>query len=46
MNKLENVYVSPLVCISDMQAEGFLCVSKESYIEDLKIDESWVDIFW
>ena len=45
MGIFENVYVSPLVCIMDVQAEGFLCVSRGSVTDDLVTDESWTDIF-
>ena len=45
MNKFEKEYVNPQVCIMDVQAEGFLCVSGGSAVDDLKTDDSWVDIF-
>ena len=44
-NKFEKEYVNPLVCIMDVQAEGFLCVSRGSVTDDLVTDESWTDIF-
>ncbi len=45
MDILERLYVSPQVCTMDVQTEGFLCVSGESSTNDLKIDQSWSDIF-
>ena len=41
MDIFERLYVSPQVCIMDVQTEGFLCVSGASGTDDLLPGDSW-----
>ena len=42
---MQNGYIYPEITVTEIWAEGVLCLSSGSGTDDLKTDDSWSDIF-